>query len=57
MRTTPDTQADTFGKLGPKVQEQPKPKEEWRPTETPNIERNEQGQLRTNDPKNGVHSV
>lgn len=53
MKTTPDTQADTFGTLGPKVQPQPKPTEQWRPTETPGIERNEQGQLRTNLPLRG----
>lgn len=53
MKTTPDTQADTFGTLGPKVQEQPKPAEQWRETDTPGIERNEQGQMRTNLPLRG----
>jgi len=53
MKTTPDNAADTFGTLGPKVQEQPKPKEQWRKTETPGIERNQDGQLRTSLPLSG----
>lgn len=53
MKTTPDTQAYTFGTLGPKVQPKPKPAEQWRKTDTPGIERNEQGQLRTSLPVQG----
>lgn len=51
MRSTEEP-TDTFGKLGPKV-EQPvsKPQESWKPTDTPHIQQGSDGKLRTNLPE------
>lgn len=53
MRTNPDNAADTFGTLGPKVQPQPKPAEQWRKTEDPRFLQDKDGKLRTDLPTRG----
>lgn len=49
MRSTEES-TDTFGKLGPKVEQPSKPAETWKPTDNPVIQQNRDGKLRTNQP-------
>lgn len=56
MRST-DEPVDTFGKIAPKPAPVQKPIETWTPVERGSvIERNQDGRLRTNDPKNTAAS-
>lgn len=50
MRTPTDSPTDQFGNLGAPVRAPAPTKPEWRPTDTPGIERNSDGRLRTNAP-------
>lgn len=53
MRST-DEPTDTFGKLPPKSPEPQKPATDtWTNTDTPHIQRNQEGKLRTNLPDRG----
>lgn len=49
MRSTEES-TDTFGKLGPKVEQPSKPVDTWKPTSNPVIQKNQDGKLRTNIP-------
>ncbi len=50
MRSTEES-TDTFGKLGPKVEQQPaKPADTWKPTDNKYIQEKD-GKLRTNLPE------
>lgn len=53
MKST-DEPTDTFGKLPPKQPQPAQPKPDvWQKTDTPHIERNQDGRLRTNLPDRG----